>query len=87
MNRGLYSIHDSAANYFNTPFFYRTDAEAIRAFKVAHQGDTPMGAHPADFTLFCIGSWDMETGVVTPETPRSLGNLLQLTAADGNGSN
>lgn len=77
----IYSIHDSKASFYDRPFFARTDGEAIRLFSDAINDEkTPISAHYADFTLFGLGEFDEQTGVITPVTPRSLGNGVDFKA-------
>lgn len=65
----MYAIYDSAAAYYGQPFFCRSKSEAIRLFSDAvADGKSPYSAHPSDFTLFFIGLWDDNSGIVTPES-------------------
>lgn len=67
---GVYSIFDSAAAVFTSPTIDISDASAIRAFKqaLANPGSI-MNFKPEDFSLYQIGSFDVETGVINPITP------------------
>jgi len=77
----MYSIHDSKAMFYDRPFFARTDGEAIRMFSDAiNDPKTPISAHYADFTLFCVGEFDEQTGVVSPADSKSLGNGVDFYA-------
>lgn len=80
MITNLYAVYDSKLDAYNNPFTYPTDAAALRAFLHAGSDEsTAMGAHPADFTLFRIGAFDLETGLIKSKNmPKSLGNLLNL---------
>lgn len=67
---GVYSIFDSAAGVFTAPTIDISDASAIRAFQqaLANSGSV-MNFKPDDFSLYQIGSFDVETGVLSPITP------------------
>lgn len=63
----VYSVFDSKARVFCKPFFVPTAEVAVRAFKgAANDGTHEMGRHGEDFTLFQVGEFDDERGVLTP---------------------
>lgn len=79
MKTGMYSVYDSKANCFCTPFFSENDATAVRAFRYAANDQTiEIGKYPSDFTLFAIGQFDSETGQVSTLEPVSLALALTL---------
>lgn len=87
MIKNVFAIHDSKASCHNESFMYRTIPEAIRAFvHAAKNQDTPMGAHPADFTLFHVGTYSLETGLHSQlkDGKVNLGNLLDLSTEEPN---
>lgn len=62
-----YSVRDSKAERYISPFYAPTRAVAQRMFETA--ANTPgenFNAHSGDFTLFEIGTFDDETGILTP---------------------
>lgn len=63
----VYTVHDLTAQFYLPPFFAQNDAMANRMF-IASLGDS--FPFRSDFALFAIGSFDDETGVITPETNR-----------------
>lgn len=74
----MFSVHDSKAKVFSNPMFARTRGEAIRSFADAvNTEDHDFRRHASDYTLFIVGSFYPETGMVTPFTPESLGNATQ----------
>ena len=75
----IYAIHDKAAEAFGSPLFFQTDAMAERAFTQAINDDANQyGKSPEDFTLFCIGDYDDESGQLIPaEINGKIGNGLQ----------
>ena len=69
------SLHDAASKTFLPPFNVRHQGEARRHFAGSVNGnDSMIAQNPADFTLFIIGSFDDEMGVLTPVEHVSLGN-------------
>lgn len=66
MHVNAYSIRDVKADVFHAPFFLPTDGAATRAFSdVANDTNTQIGRHPADFTLYHVGSFDDSNGLLT----------------------
>lgn len=80
MDKKMFVIYDCKAEIYTEPFYYGTNAEARRVF--LHSGiddTTKMGAHAADFTLFEIGSYNLETATITTlDAKNCLGNLLEM---------
>lgn len=66
----IFSVRDQAAGAFLPPFFMRSRGEAIRAFSEA-VGDPQhqFAKHVSDFTLFCIGDFDDNSGMIRPVEP------------------
>lgn len=71
----MFSVYDSKAAAYLPPFHSQTIATAIRAFEGAVRDEaSPFHTHAADYTLFCIGSFDESTGILTAAEPHvSLG--------------
>lgn len=76
----LYTIYDSKAQAFIPPFLMPTDAEALRAFDdVVNDPSTMFNKHPEDYTLFCTGSFDSQTGILSPNpSPVSIATAISL---------
>lgn len=62
----LFAIHDSVANEYNPPVTFPSVAVAVRFFGDLCKKDPVISAHPADFRLDCIGSFNYVTGSVIP---------------------
>lgn len=58
----IYSIQDNAADFFIAPYMAQNHNHAKRMF-IASLGDS--FPHRKDFTLFCLGEFDADTGIVT----------------------
>ncbi len=65
MKYGIYSIFDSAAGVFTAPTIDISDASAIRNFQqaIANSGSI-MNFKPDDFSLYQLGTFDVETGKI-----------------------
>lgn len=60
---GVYSIYDAAARVFTAPTIDISDGSAMRAFQqaIANSGSV-MNFKPDDFSLYQVGTFDVETG-------------------------
>ena len=69
---GVYAIYDSAAHVFTAPTIDISDASAVRSFQqaIANSGSV-MNFKPDDFSLYQVGTFDVETGEIVPCTPPS----------------
>ncbi|UPW41636.1 nonstructural protein [Peromfec virus RodF8_33] len=68
----LYSVQDAATGFL-TPTMDSNDASALRNFRHAMIASRDvMHTHPSDFALYRIGSFDTESGILTPLTPPAL---------------
>lgn len=54
-----FALYDAAAEAFSPPMFFQSKGIAIRALgDAARGGDKNITAHPADFKLFYLGTYD-----------------------------
>jgi len=76
----IFSIYDSKAVTYNTPIFLPQEGQAIRIFDdMVNRTDSEIGKHPEDYTLFTLGDFNDETGLITSlNTPKSLGTALEF---------
>lgn len=64
------SVYDTVAQFFSPPFFVKTVGEAERSFVDAcNDHRVALSAHPEDYKLMRIGSFDDSEGVLTSELP------------------
>lgn len=75
MEMGMYAIFDSKTKVFGRPFVQHNHATAIRTFAaLANDPNSDVCRFPTDTTLFYIGSYNDQNGVLAPtDTPNSLG--------------
>lgn len=78
----MYSIFDSKAEVYLPPFYQKTHGESIRTVtESVTNSDSMLSKHPGDFTLYYLGDFDDETGLVAPlKTHLNLGKLLEFQA-------
>lgn len=62
-----FSIRDSRGEVYNTPFFARAMGEAERNFEqLCNDEKSTVHAYPEDFSLYFIGEFDDQTGLMIP---------------------
>lgn len=65
MKQKIFSVYDSKAEVFNTPFFMANAGMATRAFgDLVEDRTTTIHRHPGDYVLYEIGEFDDVTGQV-----------------------
>lgn len=70
----VYTVCDTKAEAYLSPFVMRTDYEAQRAFEDSvNKPGTLIYDHPEDFCLFKIGTYSSTTGMITGGEHKSLG--------------
>lgn len=75
----IYTILDTKAAAYLPPFYMRSNGEALRAFSdEISNGDSQIAKHPEDFILFQIGTFDEQTGELSPVSPISLAKAIDL---------
>lgn len=83
----LFSVYDSKAEAYLPIFQSATIGTAIRTFEQAvNEESSPFHKHAADYTLFMIGEYDEQTGIVSPIQAghTNLGTALSFLAAAQN---
>lgn len=73
MKYGIYSIRDVSAHVFTAPTIDLTDESAIRSFSQAvNNSGSIMNFVPSDFSLYRIGTLDVESGQIEPLSPPAM---------------
>lgn len=66
MERIIVAVKDRAVNAFGTMFHVRTAEEAIRSLlQEANNKQSNINAHPEDYDLYNLGTFNDETGQIT----------------------
>ena len=75
----MFTVYDSKAEAYLPPFNMASKGEAIRAFAdCVNDNKHSFSRHPADFTLFLLGSFDEASASITAlSTPQSLGVAIE----------
>lgn len=71
MKLGIYSIHDAHVG-FMAPVTDMNDATAMRNFSVQVNTNETIKRHSLEFTLYRIGSFDSDSGLIEAEIPPEL---------------
>lgn len=75
----IYSIYDLQIRAYSQPYYSHTNGSALRAFS-DHVNDpqSQPNKHPEDYQLFHLGTFNDETGELTPTTkPTMIGNATE----------
>lgn len=73
----VFAVRDAKAEAFITPFFLPMPAMAARVFgQMVRDPNHQFNQAPQDYSLFCIGEWDMDTGELVPGVPEMIGHGL-----------
>lgn len=76
-----YSIKDEKAESFSSPFFARSEREAIRSLiMVMRDGKSTLAQFTVDYSLWFVGSFDESTGCFYSDLRHVL-NLVSLKEA------
>jgi len=79
MEQKIFTIYDSKAKAYLTPFFLHEDGMAIRVFAdCVNDTNHQFGKHPEDYTLFNIGSWSDEKAKLKTTIPMALAIGIEL---------
>lgn len=69
----VFAIYDHKAKFFGAPFVMQQVGLAVRAFNdLVNEPGTSVSKHPADFSLFEVGSYDDSTAAMTSLVPHVL---------------
>lgn len=65
----LYSLYDHKAGTYSAPNLFDNDDIACRSlsamFASKQAAEIPPVKYPTDFSLFCLGEWDVEKGLIS----------------------
>lgn len=76
----IFSVYDSKAEAYLTPLYFKTKGEAVRAMETTlRDPHHTFTMHPEDYTLFHLGDFDDNTGLVAPfTTPKPIGKAIEF---------
>jgi len=80
MKYQIYAIYDTATESFMSPFFVKTEMEALRGFRDACQNpETPIGKHPGDYHLYQLGEYTDHNGDLRKQDPTCIISALEAS--------
>ena len=82
MTHKIFAVYDSKAEAHLPPFASLTTAVAIRQFEATVRNlESDFARFPGDYTLFELGTWNQQLGVITMhEAKLNLGTALEHQA-------
>lgn len=82
----LYSLYDSGVSAYCRPFWSDHKTNAMRAIQhLVNDNSDPnnmVSAHPDQFTLFELATFDSATGEFLAPVPLSLGNCIEFVTVN-----
>lgn len=79
MKLKMFTVYDDAAQAYLQPFFFSTNALAIRAFAdLANDPNHQFCKYASQYHLFELGEFDQSTGAFALIIPHSLGTALEF---------
>ncbi len=83
MKHNVFTVHDSKAQAYLPPFYLPEIGMAIRVFSdCVNSADHQFGKHPSDYTLFDLGVFNDNTGLmVLFPSPSKLMNGVEAIRA------
>jgi len=79
MNQKIFTIYDSKAKAYLTPFFLHEEGMAIRVFSdCINDPKHAFARHPEDYTLFHVGEWEDEKAKFKINIPIALGTGIEF---------
>lgn len=77
----VFSVYDTATETFSTPFYAKTEAEALRNFRsAATNEDNQIGQYPGDYHLYSIGEFTDHNGDLRKGTPTCVISALEAAS-------
>ena len=79
MKLNMYSIYDTAASAYTSPFFMHNDGLAIRAFQDnANTAESQINKHPRQFHLYKVAVWDDSNATIKTHEPECIAYAHEL---------
>jgi hypothetical protein len=77
----MYSVYDTKSELFSSPHFLQSDGVAVRSFSTAcDDPKTQLAMYPEDFSLYCVGTFNIESGNISPIQPKQLCNAAEFVS-------
>ena len=73
MRTKVFSVYDAKALFYGVPFFMPMVGMATRSFgDLIDDPRSAVNKHPEDYSLFLLGEFDDQSGVMVPQTAPSM---------------
>ncbi len=77
----LLSIYDMVSQRYMKPFWAQNVGSAVRSFgDMCGEADSVLAAHPEDYALYHIASFDDSTGKLTERVPEKVASASSYVA-------
>lgn len=74
----IYAIFDEAIESYGQPIFTRTAGQALRSFSdEVKNPESPFNKHPEDYSIYYMGEFNEQTGIITPADPTRLARATE----------
>lgn len=81
MRWNVYTIFDTASGIYKRPFVAQADGEVLRVFgDMCCDADHEIGAHPEDYSLWRIGTFDDNKAKLVAEDLECLAQGVEMVA-------
>ncbi len=75
----MYVVRDSASGVYDRPMVARSEGEMLRGFAdIANDKNHPVGKHPEHYSLWNVGTYQDNTGMVEGQEPIHVVNGIDL---------
>ena len=75
----IFAIHDGKAEAYLPPFYMHHEGQATRVFQdCINSKKHQFSHHPADYTIFQIGTYNDANAEINSHAPKSLGNGVEF---------
>lgn len=77
----IFTIRDEKASIYNTPFYFPTKGQALRAFNdLVNDQHSMVYKHPEDYRLYHIGTYDDQDASTVSTPPDLIASATDFTS-------
>ena len=81
MKMHILSVYDKATAAYLQPIFTNSKGSVLRQLTdLVKDSSHPFGQHPEDYTLYDLGFWDDNAGIMLTSDPKKMYPLIELDA-------
>ena len=76
----IYTFKDTLAETYSDLNIYKNDMVACRTFSDMCRNDkSPLYVHPENYIMYCVGTWDENTGTLVSHEPIEIAKATNYT--------